>query len=668
MPCFPVYLPRRSVAGATALALLLIIGCAPPPPSGPKPRAARLLVVDPTDSGQPLPGEALARPRYDLLGAFFEQRLGRPVQLTVSRTLPEGLKTTGSRPELVIGPGSVVDQLPSQAGTGGRIVAALTDAGGGTTRHAAFAVRSDDPAKDLDGLKDRHVCFAVGEMVELRAAAEAALRQRGLSYNKSTPPASGASAALGVLLDKKADAVVVPGRAVPLLQNGKLARTDAVRVIGHSAAVPGVHVFIADGPDAGRIEAALWDAAKDAKLLAGLTSRVGFVPLLVEQRISRNNDVPDRLPSRPSVLWKRGMNAPCSGGVAVGRGVVIVADRHNTGSRDVWRCLDAESGSERWTFACSAIGNLPGGNAPRAQALIGPAHAWLLGAFGDLTCVNLQTGDLVWQKRLEADLGGRRPEPGYCATPLLVGGILATAPGSAGVSLAGLHWRTGDVLWRSPGRPTIGAPFLAATLGGRRQIVGCDTGSIGGWNPETGERLWDLALDPADKGHLPRPVRLGDRLLIINTRSGSHLHDFDTGGRILPQPAASAPALDAVTGVPVRFDDLLFACNNGVLHCLDAATLRVLWTSNGDAFQGHASLIAGNGRVLVLGGRGVLTLIRVRRDRCERIGRLDLVPGGTEVRSRPALQGRRLYVRAGDGLYCIDLTTGTALAGHVPGL
>jgi outer membrane protein assembly factor BamB len=47
---------------------------------------------------------------------------------------------------------------------------------------------------------------------------------------------------------------------------------------------------------------------------------------------------------------------------------------------------------------------------PRATPTIADGHVYTVGATGVVSCVTLDTGELVWQRSLYKDPGGGRPE------------------------------------------------------------------------------------------------------------------------------------------------------------------------------------------------------------------------------------------------------------------
>ena len=200
--------------------------------------------------------------------------------------------------------------------------------------------------------------------------------------------------------------------------------------------------------------------------------------------------LPASLPEKPRLVWERKLKAQGLAGVAATDRLVIVVDRELRDTHDAFLALDAETGNERWSLRYAAEGNLDYGNSPRATPLIHDGHAYLLGAFGRLTCVNLDSGEIVWDIDL---LDEYKPEEkvvwGVCSSPLIVDGKLIVNPGAPGASLVALDPATGNEIWKTLGDGPGFASFIVATFGGKRQIVGYDKTSLRGWDPATGQRL-----------------------------------------------------------------------------------------------------------------------------------------------------------------------------------
>jgi outer membrane protein assembly factor BamB len=365
--------------------------------------------------------------------------------------------------------------------------------------------------------------------------------------------------------------------------------------------------------------------------------------------------LPDSLPAEPRIVWSLPMTGDGLAGVAATSELVLVADRDPSDSQDIWRCLDAELGLELWQLAYTAEGQLDYGNSPRATPLLEEGRVYLQGALGHLHCVDVGSGEVVWKKDLLAEFGGELPIWGFCASPLAVDGKLIVNPGAPQAFLAAIEPATGDVVWKTPGRKAAYASFVAAELGGVRQIIGYDKTTLGGWDVATGRRLWELAPDISGDFNVPTPVPLGDRLLVTSENNGTRLYAFNKAGVIVPHPVARHARLAPDSSTPVVVDGQVFGVWKE-MYCLSAAdALAPRWTGRDRLFRDYASLIAAPGRVLVTTTRGELLLIDARADAFTVLSRLQVIEDDSEVHSHPALVGTRLFVRSATRLVCVEL-------------
>jgi outer membrane protein assembly factor BamB len=307
--------------------------------------------------------------------------------------------------------------------------------------------------------------------------------------------------------------------------------------------------------------------------------------------------------------------------------------------------------------AFPARGQLDYGQSPRATPVIHEGRVYLLGAFGDLRCVDVTDGKLIWERQLPREFQAELPTWGMCSTPLVLDDLLIVNPGGTNASLAALDCITGCTRWTIPGLPAAYASFIRGEFGGRRQIVGYDRHSLGGWDAKTGKRLWQLLPPTEGDFNVPTPIAVDGGILVSTENNGTRLYHFDDSGRIVPQPAGEYADLAPDTATPVVAGGRVFGAHLG-LHCLDARKgLQPIWCREDDALGDYATLITDDERVLVITLGGELILLDGRSDQCAIISRLRVFEDDVEVYSHPALVGTRLYVRGGSSVVCMDLGT-----------
>jgi outer membrane protein assembly factor BamB len=470
---------------------------------------------------------------------------------------------------------------------------------------------------------------------------------------------------------------VIPAYGLRLLEGCGSIKRGELRVIGKTGPVPFITVFLADNiaPEKEqKILKLLLGLKNDAKLLKAMESRNGFQPVKTPPpgapQANAGPDWPDwrgpnrdglvprlptRLPETAKLVWKKAAMTGGLAGLSVSNGRLILAERDFAEEYDVYRCLHADTGELLWRIEFPAAGKLDYGQSPRAAPVFHNGQAYLLGAFGELRCVNVTNGTVLWKRHLLREFQATLPIWGMSATPLIVDDLLIVNPGGTNASLAALDCHTGATRWTTPGAPAAYAAFICGEFGGRRQLVGYDQFSLGGWDVKTGARLWKLV--PATEGdfNVPTPIAVKGGVLVATENNGTRFYRFDADGRIIPTPAGEYQDLSPDTATPIATRDRVFGAHLG-LHCLDAQNgFKRIWHHDDDTVGYYATLLADAERVLVITVSGELILLDAGTDECVIISRLRVFDDDVEVYSHPALVGTRLYVRGGNSVRCVDL-------------
>lgn len=348
--------------------------------------------------------------------------------------------------------------------------------------------------------------------------------------------------------------------------------------------------------------------------------------------------------------------------MAAAEGVVIAGCRNTSDRFDVFIALDAQTGAKRWQVIYPADGRLDYGNSPRATPVIAGDRVYLFGAFGDLRCVSLDTGESIWNRKLGKEYNTPRLDWGLTVTPLLIDDLVIAQPGGNRGCLVALHAETGEEAWKTaPGKPGHAA-FIVAEVEGQRQLIGYDAKTLGGWNPATGARLWTVLPPIPGDFNVPTPIFFRDdsgqpRLFCSTENNGSRLYAFRTGGTLDPEPFAKFDGLSPDAHSPVQLGDRLYGIHNG-LYCLKLNDkLSPAWRYRDRAFVKYGSLIGmrDSKRLLAATGDCQLILIEDRGDSAQEVSRLALRDDGTEMLSHPALANGQLYLRLGRTIAALPL-------------
>lgn len=662
----------------------------------------RLAVMDPLAKQLSCPCvQGYAQRDYEELASFLGEALGREVKASFGESL-DAFQAGGF--DIVIGKRSVIESDAGRLGLDVVPVAALAGKDGLTTQRGLVVVRGDDPAKEVADLASHRIVLGPADCAEKHAAARTLLAAHGIAIPPDGPTAGSCTIGAAAVVEAKAKgdpptATVISSYAAPLLEGCGTIKKGDIRVVGETAEVPFITAFVSgeiEPADRARMLAALLDTKSLPLLQLALESQGGFQPLPRNAAAAvqpaeaaeppKNADpakaaqpgrdrppaadwpgwrgrrrdavvdwLPDALPDEAAVVWKRPLFNEGLGGVAVGDGVVLVGDRDSADHHDVFHALDVVTGDRRWTLEYPAEGRLDYGNSPRATPLIHEGRAYLLGAFGHLHCVNLADGRVVWDRHLRHDFAAVSELVwGVCSSPLIVDGRLIVNPGGPEASVVALDPATGDVLWQTPGGAAAFSSFVPCTLGGRRQVVGFDAASLGGWDVATGERLWTLDPKVAGDFNVPTPLVLDEGVVVSTENNGTRLVD----GTGLRRAAYAGLAPDMHT--PVTCGDRIVGIVKGKVHCVATRDLAPLWTKFDRSLAGHVSLVASADRVLAFTEKGELVLIDPRAAELRILDRLQVLPPGQSTYAHPAVAGTRIFIRGPRRLACVALTADAA--------
>lgn len=621
-----------------------------------------------------------AQRNYRVLAAHLQQKLGMEVTVNHAETLAAAAKDMPQTPAIIIGKHSVVLSEAAKHKLDFTPIARLTGKDGGASQQGLIVVRQDSPLKKVSDLQGVRILFGPADCDEKSAAVLATLKQNGISPPMTLETASSCSAAAEVLMKLPAGekaAAVISSYAEPLLSGcGTIKKGDLV-VIAKTADVPFITAFASGKLSLERRKAiteALLDTGGDPELLQVMESLLGFIgmdepdanapatpPVSWHQFRGPERDgsvkwLPGKLPATAAFLWQTTLPSDGIGGLAATENEVIVSCRDALDEADVWLCLDARTGHERWRYVSPAPAREPldYGNSPRATPLIAGGRLFLLGAFGHLHCLDMKDGALIWTSHLPLEFGAPVPKWGYAASPLLIDGKLILQPGASEAAIIALDPETADLIWQTPGRRAAYASLILATVNGKPQLIGYDERTLGGWDPATGKRLWEHTPPHPGDFNVPTPLFDGRHLILSTETNGTRLHAFNSEGQLIAQPLATFADLSPDSHTPVLAGGRLIGFHTD-LHILDAGTLRLLATVADREFGIYASLITDGRHLLTLGEKGVLFLHDIQGAKPRELGRLKLCDSGTHLLSHPALVGDRFYVRMGERIACLCL-------------
>ncbi|MEO8268184.1 MAG: PQQ-binding-like beta-propeller repeat protein, partial [Aureliella sp.] len=332
--------------------------------------------------------------------------------------------------------------------------------------------------------------------------------------------------------------------------------------------------------------------------------------------VYREEGIVDRIPAAGlPVKWR----VPVAGGYsgpAVANGRVFLTDyviesgksTNNSGGRDKMTgieralCFAADTGKALWSFERPREYNLSYANGPRATPTVDDDRVYVLGAEGDLTCLRVATGELVWEKQLAREFKAETPIWGHAAHPLVHGELLYCLAGGPNSVAVALDKMTGEVRWQALSASEIGyCPPIIYTLGGREQLLIWHADSLNSLDPLTGKLIWTYPLQPRYAMAIAAPQISGNRLYASGIGETAVMLEMNADGSPGEALWTGKPKLGVYSGnATALFDgDKLFGadCGSGAFIAVNADDGERLWetfelTTGGERRAAHGTAFA----------------------------------------------------------------------------
>ncbi|MDA1211937.1 MAG: carbohydrate-binding family 9-like protein [Planctomycetota bacterium] len=372
-------------------------------------------------------------------------------------------------------------------------------------------------------------------------------------------------------------------------------------------------------------------------------------------------------------LWRHEIGGGYAG-ISVSEDKVIALDRQ-TVPAEVERaiCYDAESGDVLWTQNWPVTyGKLDYGNGPRAAPTIEGNLVYVQGAVGELVCLNLDDGAIVWSVNLIRDFQGRLAEWGYAASPLVYGKMLIVQPGGdAGKSVVALDRATGETIWAShDDKPGYTNP-LVVDYGGYKTLLCWTPSHIRGMNPDTGDPFWNIEYEITYGVSIATPIFQEGIAFVAGYWDGARAIQFGERPPDAKLIWEDRKNLQGLMSQPLyRYGYAYLLERDQGLTCFELATGNKLWddgqklTPRGRNPQASLVWLGDEDRVIAFNSVGELVLCRLNPDGYHESSRTQiLIPKGESDErkkptwSHPAYAKNRVFVRDDEEIIAYELPT-----------
>ncbi len=374
----------------------------------------------------------------------------------------------------------------------------------------------------------------------------------------------------------------------------------------------------------------------------------------------------------PKLAWK-------ASGLGGGFASISIADGRifTMGDRDGDQYVIAlslvDEGKELWATKIGKGGGGSGYPGPRCTPTIDGERLYAIGIHGALVCLNVDGGDVVWEKDFKKDFRGKMMSGwGYSESPLVDGEKLVCTPGGKDAAVVALDKANGDAIWEakvgdlgSSGRD--GAAYSSIVIshgGGVKQYVQLMGRGLVSFRASDGEVLWNYNRIANGTANVPTPIVDGDYVFgSTGYGAGSALVKLssDGGDKVSAEEVwfLEGNKLQNHHGGMVLVDGYLYGGNGhnkGFPICVDVKTGEAAWSEGRGPGSGSAAIGYADGHVYFRYQNGVMALVEATPDGYKLKGTFQIPDVKDPSWPHPVIVGGKLYVREQDALLCYDVS------------
>jgi outer membrane protein assembly factor BamB len=312
-------------------------------------------------------------------------------------------------------------------------------------------------------------------------------------------------------------------------------------------------------------------------------------------------------PSALRQTWKVSVGIGHSSPVVAGGWVYLFG---REGEEETLQAFQLATGKRLWrqaypapyTVNSAAFSHGPG---PKATPVVAAGRVYTFGISGILSSFDAASGRVVWRKEFGKEFPSTAPIYGAAQSPVVDRGRVIVHVGGGGAgALTAFDAETGAVVWAWKGDgPGYGSPVVAE-IAGTRQVITLTESLLVGVAADSGRLLWKVPFTTEYTQNAVTPVVQGNVVIVSGLDHPVRALRVVAakGGGWTAETVWENPDVALYMSSPVLVAGRLYGFSHkkkGQFFCLDAATGKTLWLSEGR--QGdNASLVAAGGAILAL--------------------------------------------------------------------
>lgn len=350
----------------------------------------------------------------------------------------------------------------------------------------------------------------------------------------------------------------------------------------------------------------------------------------------------------------------------------ITQEQH--GADEAVVCRSLATGAPVWTVVNENVrfGEAYGGYGPRATPTVFDGHVFSLGAAGDLQCIELESGAIVWRTNILEDANVDNIKWGVAGSPLVYDQFVVVCPGGEHRrSVVAYDRMTGRIAWHSSsGKAAYSSPMLVE-FGGTQQVVLLNGPGLESFDAKNGTPLWSYpwVVNANMMTSVTQPLAIptdsettyrffvsggyGKGCCLIEVSKQDETDQGEEGefARFVVEECWEPNRhLKAKFNTMVHHNGYIFGMDDQILVCLDLKDGRRCWKKGR---YGYGQLLLVADTILLQAENGDVVLVRPTSEGHEELARIS--PLSRKTWNNPALRGNLLVVRNDQEAVCLEL-------------
>ena len=301
----------------------------------------------------------------------------------------------------------------------------------------------------------------------------------------------------------------------------------------------------------------------------------------------------------------------------------------------------------------------------RTTPAIDGDKAYVISGSGDVVCLNIQDGKIVWKVEAGKVYGRKTGNWGTSECPLVFDNKVIYTPAGDQTTMVALNKENGELIWKTTAFGDVGAYVspLLISYKGKRQIVGSTAKHIFGVNPESGEIEWSFGeWGPSDRD--AKWPNIAPNTPIFKDGKLFFCHGYNINGVMLQladdlksvSVVWRTDVLDTHHGGYVAVNGTIYGSNwinnnQGNWCAIDWNTGAAGYETAWQGGKGKGSIIAADGMLYCYDERrGAVALVRPNPAKFDIVSEFRITKGVGPHWAHPVIVNGVLYIRHGFAL------------------